>query len=103
MIGGSQLHQHILSLDSQWVNRDLGTGIVSNLAAFGIVLPAVPGTNNFSILHHALAQRSTTMQAHIVHSGVLALDIGDANGLFTNCEFPGFAFSRKTGFGDDFR
>ena len=49
------LYQNFLAFDFDGIDRDLEGGILGRDAGLGIVLPAVPGTDDLAIGDHALS------------------------------------------------
>ena len=93
--GGLDLDQDFAIFHFDGIDRDFGSGIVDGLASLGIPLPAMPWTNEFAPFDDSLPQRSTTMQADVVHCGDSAVNVGDADDLVPTGEFASFAFGRK--------
>src|SRR5450755_4514894 len=59
----------------------------TRLARLRVPLPAMPRANNLPARDHALPQRSSAMQADIVHGTDLAINVGDADRLVAAGKF----------------
>src|SRR5579872_2519358 len=101
-LGPSDFDQHVAVFDLQRIGRNLRVGVVGGGAGLRIVGPAMPGADHFALFDRALAQRSTLVQANIVHGGVSAVDVGDADLFVAAGEFFGLVDGGEFGLGREF-
>ena len=93
------LDHHAAVFNFQGINGYPGVGTVRSLAGLGIPLPAVPWTDEFVALDDALAKRTATMQADVIHGGYGSVHVTHADDFVTTGEFFGLALGRKFGLG----
>src|SRR6476659_807964 len=93
----SEFDQDAVAFHLDGVNSHSGGRIVRGGAGFHVILPPVPGTYDFTLVHKALTDRPSPVQADVVHGGERAAYIGDADNLVAGRKFTGLTFRRQVG------
>jgi hypothetical protein len=94
----ADVHQYVVALNPERIDGDFHILIVDGRPGFGIVLPAVPGTNDLPLFDDSLSEWSTAMNAYIVHGGVLTGYVGDAHHFVAKRKLPGLTLGGKLSF-----
>src|SRR5579859_3754138 len=63
----------------------------------------MPGADHFALFNRALAERAALVQADVVHGGVGAVDVGDADFFSGAGEFFGLVNGGEFGLSGEFR
>jgi len=100
-LGCLDFDQHFAILNLQRIHSNLRARILLGRPSLHIPRPAMPGANNFAALNHSLPERSSAMQADVVHGAERAAHIGDADSLITAGKFFGYVDRLKFGFGGE--
>src|SRR5262249_12281008 len=64
--------------------------VVSSGARGRVPLPTMPGAHNLASVNGSLPQRTSAMEADVVHGRDGSIDVGDADGFVATGEFFGF-------------
>jgi len=83
----SDFDQHVAVLDLEGIDRDFCARVVH--ARLRIPLPPVPRADHLAIEDDSVAKRPATMQADVIHRGVFAIHVGNADLFFAAAELFG--------------
>ena len=89
MIGGLDVHEHVVTFDTQPVNGNGPVRVVIGNACLGVVHPAVKWADDFAVHHRPLTKRSASVLADVIDGMKFAADIRDAHHRVPSLELIG--------------